>query len=96
MGFFYPDLYYHTHYHMTGTIKFYNAVKGFGFIKTDAGNELFFHITNVAEGITPDQLQEGMTVTFVEGMGRKGPQAEQVSLAGGMSSHSDNEEDMVD
>jgi cold shock CspA family protein len=34
---------------MTGTIKFYNAVKGFGFIKTDAGNELFFHITNVAE-----------------------------------------------
>ncbi len=69
--------------HMTGQIKFYNAPKGFGFIKTDAGQELFFHITNVAEGTNPESLEEGATVTFTEGMGRKGPQAEQVSLAGG-------------
>ena len=66
---------------MKGTIKFYNAPKGFGFIKTDEGSELFFHITNVVEGINPESLQEGTIVMFDEGNGRKGPQAENVSLA---------------
>jgi cold shock protein len=80
---------------MTGSIKFYNPTKGFGFIKTDAGSELFFHITNVVEGTNPESLQEGVTVTFEEGMGRKGPQAERVSVAGGSVSHSHDEDDMA-
>lgn len=81
----------YTTHHMTGSIKFYNPTKGFGFIKTDTGTELFFHITNVAEGTNPEALEEGAAVTFVEGMGRKGPQAEQVQLAGGSVSHDDAE-----
>ena len=66
-----------------GTIKFYNAPLGFGFVKTDEGQELFFHITNVSEGTNPESLEEGAAVQFTEGMGRKGPQAEQIQLAGG-------------
>ncbi len=78
---------------MTGSIKFYNPTKGFGFIKTDAGAELFFHITNVVEGTTAEQLQEGVTVTFEEGMGREGPQAERVTVAGGAMSSDSFDED---
>lgn len=74
-----------------GTIKFYNAPQGFGIIKTEEGQELFFHITNVAEGTNPESLEEGAAVQFTEGMGRKGPQAEQVQLAGGSLSHNDAE-----
>jgi cold shock CspA family protein len=41
----------------TGKIKFYNPTKGFGFIKRDAGGEdLFFHINNVMEGIMAEQF----------------------------------------
>jgi cold shock protein len=68
---------------MTGTIKFYNAPKGFGFIKTDKGYELFFHIIGVADGTNPESLEEGATVTFNEVIGRKGPTAINVMLAGG-------------
>jgi cold shock protein len=66
-----------------GTIKFYNPSAAFGFVKTDEGQELFFHITNVSEGTNPESLEEGTIVQFTEGMGRKGPQAEQVQLAMG-------------
>lgn len=75
----------------TGTIKFYNTSAGFGFVKTDEGQELFFHLTNLAEGTNPESLEEGATVQFTEGMGRKGPQAEQIQLAGGSMSHDDAE-----
>jgi len=68
----------------TGLIKFYNPTKGFGFIKRNSGGEdLFFHINNVMEGIAAEQLQENVAVSFTEGEGRKGPQAENVNLVGG-------------
>jgi CspA family cold shock protein len=62
---------------MTGTVKFYNVEKGFGFIiPEDGGSELFFHITQVDEDYhTP---QENDVVDYEVGEGRKGPQAEQV------------------
>lgn len=59
-----------------GTIKKLTD-KGFGFISTGAGDEMFFHSSNV-EGTSFEQLREGDRVTFVEGRGPKGPRAENV------------------
>lgn len=60
-----------------GTIKRLTD-KGFGFIDTGTGQDMFFHSSNV-EGTSFDQLREGEKVTYVEGMGPKGPRAEQVT-----------------
>ena len=51
--------------------------KGFGFINTGKPKDLFFHSKNL-QGVTFDELQEGQRVTFTEGQGPKGPQAENV------------------
>ena len=59
-----------------GTIKKLTE-KGFGFIDTGTGKDLFFHMSNV-EGIQYDDLQEGQKVSFTEGRGPKGPRAENV------------------
>lgn len=62
-----------------GTIKFFNAQKGFGFIiPENGGKELFVHCSNV-EG-DARALQEGQLVEFVEGPGRKGPEATKVAI----------------
>ena len=50
--------------------------KGFGFIETGKGQDLFFHSSNV-EG-DYDSLREGQKVSFTEGRGPKGPRAENV------------------
>lgn len=63
--------------HMSeGTIKRVTA-KGFGFIQTDNGSDVFFHMSSV-EGISFNDLQEGQRVSYVEGNGPKGPRAENV------------------
>ena len=59
-----------------GTIKVVMQ-KGFGFIDTETGNDLFFHSSNL-EGISFDQLQTGQRVSYTEGRGPKGPCAENV------------------
>ncbi len=60
-----------------GTIKFFNAQKGFGFIAPDNGGaDLFVHANNVLGD--PKSLREGQKVEFVEGAGRKGPEATEV------------------
>jgi cold shock protein len=51
--------------------------KGFGFIDTGRGGDLFFHMSNV-EGVQYDDLHEGQRVSFNEGRGPKGPRAENV------------------
>ena len=51
--------------------------KGFGFIKTGAEKDLFFHSSNV-QGVSFDDLHEGQKVSFTEGRGPKGPCAENV------------------
>jgi CspA family cold shock protein len=61
-----------------GTIKFYNADRGFGFIKPDGGGaDVFVHVSAVPVGLT---LSEGQRVTFEVGVDRKSgrSRAEQV------------------
>ncbi len=61
----------------TGTVKFFNTQKGFGFITPDeGGKELFVHVNNLEGGA--QSLNEGQKVEYIEGPGRKGPEATQV------------------
>jgi len=60
-----------------GTLKFFNAQKGFGFITPDeGGKDLFVHTSNIEGGGA--NLREGQKVEFVVGNGRKGPEATDV------------------
>ena len=59
-----------------GTVK-KKTDKGFGFIDTGGGTDMFFHMSNL-EDISWDELQEGQKVSFDEGQGPKGPRAENV------------------
>ena len=59
-----------------GTIKKLTD-KGFGFIETESGKDMFFHLSNL-DGIQFEELQEGQRVSFVVGEGPKGPRAEDV------------------
>lgn len=61
-----------------GTIKRLTD-KGFGFIDTGSGQDMFFHMSNL-EGVQYDELQEGQKVSFTEGRGPKGPRAENVRV----------------
>ena len=63
----------------TGTVKFFNASKGFGFIIQESGGELFFHISEVQGGQEP---QDGDKVEFEVGEGKKGPCAVGVKVTG--------------
>jgi cold shock protein len=49
---------------MTGTVKFFNSSKGYGFITVDGGEEIFFHQSNVKETGFRDTLKQGDLVTF--------------------------------
>ena len=51
--------------------------RGFGFIRTDSGQDLFFHMSAVV-GTTFDALQEGQRVAFESETGPKGPRAASV------------------
>jgi CspA family cold shock protein len=61
-----------------GTIKRVTD-KGFGFIDTGKGSDLFFHMSAI-EGARFEDLQPGQRVTYDEGQGPKGPRAENVRL----------------
>lgn len=61
-----------------GTIKKLTE-KGFGFIDTGHGGDMFFHMSNL-EGCRFEDLQEGQQVSFNEGHGPKGPRAENVRV----------------
>jgi CspA family cold shock protein len=61
----------------TGTVKFFNESKGFGFIVDDATNaEVFVHISGLV-----DKINQGDKVTFDVTEGRKGPNAIEVKQA---------------
>jgi len=51
--------------------------RGFGFIDTGDGQDLFFHMSNL-QGVSFEQLREGEAVTYEVGQGPKGPRAENV------------------
>ena len=62
----------------TGTVKWFDSAKGFGFITSDEGNDVFVHFSAiVADGFKT--LEEGQKVNFDVVEGARGPQAANVS-----------------
>jgi CspA family cold shock protein len=61
----------------TGTVKWFDERKGYGFIDRDNGDDIFVHYSQIA-GAGFRNLQEGERVEFTVGQGRKGPAAEDV------------------
>ncbi len=62
---------------MTGTVKFFNEAKGYGFITNDeSGEDVFVHVSSLND----IKIKEGDKVDYVEEEGDKGKQASQVSL----------------
>jgi len=64
----------------TGTVKWFNAAKGFGFIARENGEDVFVHYSAI-EATGYLLYEEGARVTFIVKKGPKGLQAEQVNLA---------------
>lgn len=64
---------------MTGTVKWFNSDKGYGFITGDDGKDVFAHYSQInADGFKT--LQEGQKVSFDIAQGPKGPQAENIVI----------------
>ncbi|HTN32540.1 MAG TPA: cold-shock protein [Marinobacter sp.] len=61
----------------TGTVKFFNEAKGFGFITREGGPDVFVHYSAI-QGGGFKTLAEGQQVEFTVTQGQKGPQAENV------------------
>ena len=64
---------------ITGTVKWFNDDKGFGFIEREGGEDVFVHFSSI-RGERFKSLPDGQQVEFVLGQGEKGPQALDVSL----------------
>lgn len=63
-----------------GTVKWFNAEKGFGFISREDGSDVFVHFSAI-QGDGFKTLEEGQSVTFNVGEGQRGPQATNVVKA---------------
>ena len=61
----------------TGTVKFFNEAKGFGFITREGGPDVFVHFSAI-KGDGFRTLSDGQKVEFTVTSGQKGPQAENV------------------
>ena len=61
----------------TGTVKFFNAEKGYGFISREQGDDVFVHYSNI-QGDGYKSLSEGQLVEFDVAPGRKGEEAQNV------------------
>jgi CspA family cold shock protein len=62
----------------TGTVKWFNDAKGFGFITREQGEDVFVHFSSI-RGAGFKSLAEGQKVEFTLGQGQRGPQALDVS-----------------
>jgi len=62
---------------MQGKVKFFSDEKGYGFITSDSGEDLFVHHSNI-DGSGFKSLSEGQAVEFDVGPGRKGQEARNV------------------
>jgi CspA family cold shock protein len=62
---------------MKGKVKFFNEMKGFGFIAGEDGEEYFVHQTGLKEGVT---LNENDSVVFDVEQGERGPKAVNVAI----------------
>ena len=64
---------------MTGTVKWFNAQKGFGFITGEDGKDVFAHFSKInSDGYK--SLEEGQKVSYDVADGQKGPQAENITV----------------
>ena len=64
---------------VTGTVKWFNSSKGFGFISREGGDDVFVHFQAIqSDGYR--SLQEGQKVEFTVTQGQKGPQAQEVKV----------------
>jgi cold shock protein len=63
----------------TGTVKWFNAEKGYGFISREGGSDLFVHYTAI-QGSGYRSLEEGQSVEFEVTQGPKGDQAQDVRV----------------
>ena len=63
---------------VTGTVKWFNESKGFGFIEQKSGPDVFAHFSQIT-GSGFKTLTEGQAVEFVVSQGQKGPQAENIT-----------------
>jgi CspA family cold shock protein len=63
----------------TGTVKFFNAEKGYGFISREQGDDVFVHFSNI-QGDGYKSLSEGQRVEFDVAPGRKGEEAQNVRV----------------
>jgi CspA family cold shock protein len=62
---------------VSGTVKFFNETKGFGFIEQESGPDVFAHFSAIqSDGFKT--LNEGQKVSFTVTQGQKGPQAENI------------------
>jgi CspA family cold shock protein len=62
-----------------GTVKFFNAEKGYGFISRDGEDDVFVHYSNI-QGSGYRSLEAGQRVEFEVGPGRKGDEAQNVRV----------------
>ena len=63
----------------TGTVKFFNAEKGFGFIEREDGKDVFVHFSNI-EGEGHKSLDDGAKVEFNVVAGAKGDESQNVKV----------------
>ena len=64
---------------VTGTVKWFNGAKGFGFIQREEGDDVFVHFSSI-QGDGFRNLEEGQRVEFSVTKGPKGMQAESVRV----------------
>ena len=62
---------------LTGTVKWFNDAKGYGFISREGGPDVFVHFSAI-QGNGFKSLKEGQKVTFIAVQGQKGMQADEV------------------
>ncbi len=65
---------------VTGTVKWFNASKGYGFISREGGEDVFVHYSSIRDTGGFRSLEEGQEVEFTLGEGKKGPQAQDVTV----------------
>ena len=64
----------------TGTVKWFNSSKGYGFIEREQGDDVFVHFSSIRDDGKFRPLDEGQHVEFTVTQGQKGPQADDVTV----------------